>query len=90
MMGMSSRSFGTTKDGTEVTEYTLTNANGTSCSFIDMGAAWVTMNVKDKNGVFADVVMGYDNPDAYFMNPTSCGECVGRNANRIAHAKFTL
>ena len=89
-MSVTARSFGTTKDGTEVTEYILTNENGTACSFIDMGAAWVTMYVKDKNGEFADVVMGYDNPDAYFINPTSCGECVGRNANRIGKAKFSL
>ncbi len=44
------------------------------------------MKVKDKTGSFADVVIGYDNPDAYYNNPTSCGECVGRNANRIGGA----
>ena len=89
-MSVQSRTFGTTKSGKEVTEFILTNRNGTSCSFIDLGAAWVTMKVRDKNGEFADVVIGYDNPDAYEHNPTSCGECVGRNANRIGGAAFTL
>ena len=89
-MAVQSRSFGKTENGIEVTVFSITNGNGTECSFIDLGAAWVTMNVKDRDGKFADVVIGYDNAEAYYHNPTSCGECVGRNANRIGHAAFTL
>ena len=89
-MAVKSTSFGRTENGVEVTSYTITNKNGTACSFIDLGAAWVTMKVRDRNGVFADVVIGYDNPEAYYHNPTSCGECVGRNANRIGGARFVL
>ena len=89
-MAVQVQSFGKTENGVEVTSYTITNGNGTECSFIDLGAAWVTMKVRDKNGTFADVVIGYDNAEAYYHNPTSCGECVGRNANRIGGAAFEL
>ena len=89
-MAVKIQSFGKTENGVEVTQYTITNGNGTECSLIDLGAAWVTMKVRDRNGTFADVVIGYDNAEAYYHNPTSCGECVGRNANRIGGAAFEL
>ncbi len=84
------KDFGTTKSRLETKLYVLKNANGTEASFTDLGAAWVTMKVRDKKGDFSDVVLGYDDPETYFSNPTSCGECVGRNANRIGGAAFTL
>lgn len=89
-MAVKIQSFGKTENGVEVTQYTITNGNGTECSLIDLGAAWVTMKVRDRKGTFADVVIGYDNAEAYYHNPTSCGECVGRNANRIGGAAFEL
>lgn len=89
-MAVQISSFGKTEKGIEVTCYTITNQSGTECSFIDLGAAWVTMKARDRDGKFADVVIGYDNADAYDHNPTSCGECVGRNANRIGGAAFVL
>ena len=84
------RNFGTTKSGLETKLYILTNANGTEASFTDLGAAWVSMKTKDSNGDFADLVIGYEDAETYFANPTSCGETVGRNANRIGGAAFTL
>ena len=89
-MAVKIQSFGKTENGVEVTQYTITNGKGTECSLIDLGAAWVTMKVRDRKGTFADVVIGYDNAEAYYHNPTSCGECVGRNANRIGGAAFEL
>ncbi|MFQ8842080.1 MAG: hypothetical protein ACLR8P_15355 [Clostridium fessum] len=35
--------FGTMEDGREVSRYTLTNQNGVSASFLDLGAIWSTM-----------------------------------------------
>jgi aldose 1-epimerase len=89
-MSFSVSSFGKTSDGKEVKLYTLKNKNGTEAAFTDLGADWVSMKVKDKLGKVRDVVFGYDNAAVYENNPTTCGECVGRNANRIGNAKFTL
>ena len=84
------RRFGYLSDGREISLYTLKNENGTEASFTDLGAAWVSMMVKDREGNFADVVFGYDDPEIYFNNPNSCGETIGRCANRTSNAKFTL
>lgn len=82
--------WGNMPDGREVYLYTLENENGVSASFTDLGAIWVTMNVPDKDGKIKDVVLGYDNAEQYLLNPPHFGAPIGRNANRIAGASFTL
>ena len=82
--------FGKMDDGTEVYRYTLKNSSGASASFTDMGAVWLTMEVPDKDGKLADVVLAVDTVEALKQNPGHMGEIVGRNANRIGDAKFTL
>lgn len=82
--------WGNMPDGREVYLYTLVNENGVSASFTDLGAVWVSMNVPDKDGNYKDVVLGYDSVSKYLINPPHFGAPVGRNANRIAGAGFTL
>lgn len=82
--------FGKTKNGEEITLYTLKNTNGLEAGFIDLGAVWVSMLTPDKDGVFEDVVLGYDHVEAYEKNPPHLGAPIGRYANRIAGGKFTL
>ncbi len=76
--------------GQPVSRYTLTNGNGVSASFTDLGAIWLTMNVPDKEGHLADVVLGADRVEVLLENPGHMGEPVGRNANRIGGAAFVL
>lgn len=83
-------SFGRLPDGREAVLYTLMNANGVSASFTDLGAVWVSMMVKDKNGQFGDVIQGYDNVEQYLVNAPHFGAPIGRNANRIGKACFEL
>lgn len=78
------------QDGREVYRYTLTNENGVSASFTDLGAIWLTMMVPDKKGEMADVVLGYDCVKNCMEGPGHFGEPVGRNANRIGGGSFTL
>ena len=54
-MGIKTTEFGKTKDGKIVNLYTLTNKNGVSASFIDLGGTWVNMMVPDKDGKFEDL-----------------------------------
>ena len=54
------------------------------------GAKLVALIVPDRNGVPADVVMGYDNIDRYLTANQNFGATVGRYANRIANASFAL
>uniref|UniRef100_UPI003260EC3D aldose epimerase family protein n=1 Tax=Clostridium sp. NkU-1 TaxID=1095009 RepID=UPI003260EC3D len=77
-------------DKREVYLYTLVNRNGVSASFTNLGAVWVNMNVPDRDGKMVDVVLGFDSADEYLLNPPHFGAPIGRNANRIAGAKFSI
>ncbi|MCR5691345.1 MAG: galactose mutarotase [Eubacterium sp.] len=89
-MSVTTQAFGTTKNGEAVTKYTITNAKNMSISAIDFGACLVNVNVPDKNGNLADVVLGYDDVAGYEDNGVFFGAFIGRNGNRIGGAKFEL
>lgn len=82
--------FGTMENGAEVWKYTLTNENGVSAAFTDLGGIWLEMVVPDKNGTMKDVLLGYDSVEGLLTKSGHLGEIVGRNANRIGNATFTL
>lgn len=50
----------------------------------------MSLLVPDRDGRRANVVLGFDSPDEYRDNPRYLGAIVGRCANRIAGARFTL
>lgn len=87
---LDSRSFGATKDGTPVTLYTLTNAKGMKTKITDYGGIVVSIEVPDRNGKLADVVLGFDSLDGYLGPHPYFGAIIGRYGNRIAGAAFTL
>lgn len=84
------RSFGTTKDGKEAFLYILKNKNGMEAHILDYGAALVRLYVPDKEGRIEDIVLGYDDVSGYEVNDSSQSVVVGRVANRIGKASFTL
>ena len=88
--GITSRTFGS-YEGKPVTQYTLTNARGMQVSILDYGGTVTGIMVPDRNGNFGDVVLGFDSFDGYVQkNNPYFGALVGRYANRISKAKFTL
>lgn len=89
-MACTKTGFGIMENGAEVSRYALTNENGVSASFTDLGGIWLTMVVPDRNGHMEDVVLGYDTVEKCVTLPGHLGEIVGRNANRIGGASFTL
>jgi aldose 1-epimerase len=84
------KSFGKTPDGQSVDLYVLTNKSGAEISITNYGGAVVSIKVPDRNGKFADVVLGYDNVDGYVNDKSHFGGIIGRYGNRIAHAHFVL
>lgn len=82
--------FGIMPDGRKAERYILKNESGVTASFTNLGGIWLTMLVPDKNGVFKDVVLGSDTVKKCMANEGHFGEIVGRNANRIGNALFTL
>lgn len=69
---------------------TLRNTCGYSASFTNYGAAMQSLLVPDKDGKTADVVLGYDTLEEYVKGDSCFGASVGRFANRIGGAGFTL
>ncbi len=89
-MGITKKSFGVTKAGEQATLYTMENAAGMKVSVSDFGAVIVDIIVPDRNKNFVDVNLGYDNVSGYEGNAPGYGSFLGRVANRIAGAKFSV
>ena len=91
--GLNPAAFDTTINQKPVKLYTLKNANGMEVCITNYGGRVVSLVVPDKNGKPTDVVLGFDNIRQYadtLNSPTDYGSSVGRYANRIKNAKFTL
>lgn len=82
--------FGVTKEGEEVTLFTLENKNGMRVDLIDFGANVVRLFVPDQNGKLDDVVLGFDDVAGYEENGCFFGSLIGRHGNRIGNAEFEL
>lgn len=75
----------------KITEYSITNPNGMVVKIINYGGTVTSIMVPDKNGKLGDVVLGYDSLGGYLQKGNPYMGClVGRYANRIANARFTL
>ncbi|KAE8741541.1 hypothetical protein FOCC_FOCC012925 [Frankliniella occidentalis] len=77
-----------------IQRFTLGNAKVT-VQVISLGAIITAIRMPDKDGKEEDVVLGYDSPDDMSLGYLSAdnpyfGATVGRVANRIANASFTL
>ena len=83
-------SFGTMPDGRAVEAVVLTNAHGLSARVIAYGASLQSLRVPDRDGHFADIVLGYPSLKGYLEKPQYFGATVGRYANRIAKGRFVL
>ena len=90
MQNMQITDFGTTSKGEAAKLYTMKNASGMEVAVTDYGAALVKVIVPDKNGNPCDVVCGYDDVKGYEDRGLFLGATVGRNANRIGGASFTI
>ena len=78
-------------DGNKITQYTLTNPNGMSVKIINYGGTVTDIMAPDKNGKMGTVVLGYDSLAGFLQTGNPYFGClVGRYANRIANAKFSL
>ncbi|WP_049723675.1 aldose epimerase family protein [Gilvimarinus polysaccharolyticus] len=70
--------------------YRLTNAQGSSAELTNLGALLVSLKVPDRNGDYADVVLGFDTAQQYLTDSPFFGATIGRYANRIASGRFSL
>jgi aldose 1-epimerase len=88
-VNISEQHFGTV-EGQAVSLYTLTNERGFEVAITNYGGAVVALKAPDRNGSFADVVLGFATLEEYVSNPRYFGGLIGRHANRIGLGKFSL
>ncbi|MDE6590253.1 MAG: galactose-1-epimerase, partial [Oscillospiraceae bacterium] len=89
MDGQNRRIFGYMPDGTPVEELTLRDG-ACACEVITYGGAVRSLVVPDRDGNPVDVVLGFDTLEDYMAQDKYIGALVGRYANRIGGAGFTL
>ncbi|UBB24764.1 galactose mutarotase [Pseudoxanthomonas japonensis] len=81
---------GTLPDGTKVESILLRDGSGMQARVLTLGAALHSLEVPDRDGKYADVVLGDATLQATLAKPQYFGTVVGRFANRIARGRFTL
>ena len=79
---------GTAPDGLPFNLFTLQNTQGMRVRFTDWGATWTSCRVP-VNGELREVLLGCK-LEEYPVQQAYLGASVGRYANRIANAQFTL
>jgi aldose 1-epimerase len=70
--------------------YTLSNAHGIEARIMTYGASIVSLKTPDRDGHLQNIVLGFNTLDPYLAGVPYYGATVGRYANRIAQARFTL
>lgn len=88
--GITQHEFGRLPSGEVVTAVSLVNANGMGVRLLSYGAAIQSVTVPDRHGNSAEVTYGHDELADYLAHPQYAGSTVGRVANRIAGARFSL
>ncbi len=82
--------FGKLPDSRVVKRYELRNRHGMIARITTYGAILTELHVPDRNGKLTNIVHGFNNFRAYAQGHPHFGATVGRVANRIAKARFTL
>ncbi|MDR5740422.1 aldose epimerase family protein [Caballeronia sp. LZ016] len=89
---ISAAPFGATQQGQPVVQYTLANSRGMSMNCMTYGGIVTRIDVPDRRGRRADVVLGFSSVADYerYNGNIHFGSVIGRYANRIAQGRFTI
>ncbi|MFT3753355.1 MAG: aldose epimerase family protein [Paludibacter sp.] len=89
-MKIEKKHFGYTNSGDEIHLFRLVHESGAYIELTNYGATWVSAVLPDRLGNLSDVILGYDSLEGYLADTAYMGSTVGRFANRIGNARFTL
>ena len=89
-MAVTKSVFGKSKEGKEISLYTLSNGKGMKAAVTDLGAILVRVLVPDAAGKVDDLVLGFDDGESYYGNDSFFGTVIGPCANRTGGAEYTL
>jgi aldose 1-epimerase len=90
MKRLEEKEFGKLSDGTAIQLFTLRNAKGLSVQVMTYGGIITRIEAPDRNGAMTNVILGASSLDEYLKGFAGSAAVIGRFANRIAKAQFTL
>ncbi len=84
------QTFGTTKKGSEVTKFVLTNSHGFEVHLLSYGLTIQKILYPTSSSKKQDIVLGFDTLEGYESNVYYFGSIVGRNANRLSNGSILI
>lgn len=91
LSGLDRKKFQKEINGKKTDLYILKNSLGMEVAVTTYGCAILSIMVPDKNGQYANVILGHDSIDKVINSPEPfLNTTIGRYGNRIAKGKFTL
>ncbi|CAN5349356.1 galactose mutarotase [soil metagenome] len=82
--------FGETSEGKPISLFTLSNQKGMEVKITNYGGIITSLTTLDKNRNPGDIVLGFDNLEAYKKGHPHFGPIIGRYSGFINEGKFTL
>lgn len=82
--------YGHTPDGEQVDLYTVSNGHGLEITVMTLGATLTTVKAHDRDGKIDIITLHKESFAEYVKGHPLFGSVVGRYANRIANASFTI
>lgn len=89
-MAMQIERWGVTASGAPVERVIFSNDQGMVAKITNLGATLTELWVPDRTGLAGNIVLGFDRLDGYLSAHPYLGATIGRVANRIADARFSL
>lgn len=89
-MTIEKKTFGVTPEGLAADLYVLTAAPDFKAAITNYGGIIVSLWAPDRDGALMDIVLGFDDLDAYVAKHPYFGAIVGRYGNRIAKGRFVI
>ena len=84
------KKFGVLPDGTAVDLIALGESGGLELNVLTYGCIIASLTLPDAEGVAANLVLGFDRLESYLDSSPYFGAVIGRYANRIGNARFTI
>ena len=82
--------FGKTSNGISVEKISLINNHGLKLAILTYGGIIQAIETPDEDGIFKDIVQGYDSIEGYEKDEYYMGAVVGPVAGRITHARIPI
>ncbi|XP_025024637.1 aldose 1-epimerase isoform X3 [Python bivittatus] len=90
MLEVKRETFGEWPLGGGTVEKFLLRSDTVKVEIISLGCIITSLETKDRDGKFSDIVLGFDHLEGYINKHPYFGAIIGRVANRIAKGKFVV